>query len=273
LIQKSENTSKKETSTKAYLSLASDDYLPGIVVLLKCLKKFSNKPVYVMSIGLSEASRATISEYGGFVLDVEPIESKLARPQTFRANPNFHQNCFYKLNMWRMDFEQIVYLDADMLVRESIEELFNIEEEFAACAPTVITINKETRAVTSAFIGESCFNAGMLVLKPSKTVFEDMMVQKDSMTLESDPSDQGFLNVYYENRWKRLSSKYNATPRMFRHNRKEWDRLQPKIIHFALEQPWMKHGDSELDRLWWKEYDGSGGRRSPRVRPRLFLSK
>lgn len=106
--------------------------------------------------------------------------------QTIRAisNPNAHHAArldyiYTKLQIWDMvDYDRIVYLDADTQVFANIDEL-------CSAAATV-----------SASLRGPFFNAGVMVVTPSHQFFETMTAIIDN-TPSYTGGDQGFLNTLF----------------------------------------------------------------------------
>jgi len=158
-----------------------------------------------------------------------------------RYNSRF-DSVMSKLWIWNLtQYETLVFLDADTLIFQNVDELFECGE---FCA---------------AFLNPYTFNSGVLVLKPSRTVFEDMMHKVTTGVIKSyDGGDQGFLNTYFPQLisapmfdsskkdptlHKRLSSLHH-TDHVLYYPRLRWDVIAPKIIQFVgvpMLKPW----------LWW----------------------
>lgn len=159
---------------------------------------------------------------------------------------------FTKINLWRqVQFRKIVYIDADVVALRAPDELFAIQEDFAA-APDVGW--------------PDIFNTGVMVLSPHMGDYwalDTLAKAGDSF----DGADQGLLNQYYEHKpWKRLSFKYNSTPsanyqyepayRYYKHD--------ISMVHFiGDEKPWKQirrdnmppSAYQELLSRWWAVYD------------------
>ncbi|KAF3921070.1 hypothetical protein AA313_de0205160 [Arthrobotrys entomopaga] len=105
-------------------------------------------------------------------------------------------SAFTKIHLWSLtQFSKIVYIDADVVAIRAPEELFDIQERFAACPD----------------IGwPDCFNSGVMVLKPDLGTFHGLknLAQRG---ISFDGADQGLLNQYFRD-WHRLSFVYNVTP-------------------------------------------------------------
>lgn len=136
-----------------------------------------------------------------------------------------------------------MFIDADSVVLENIEELFQIQE-FAA-------------------VYECCdrFNTGVFVAFPSQSIFQDMLNQIPFLP-SYDIADQGFLNSYFHGKWKQLPFGYNAMQNTYLFiDRRAWDMSQVKIIHYIKFKPWSisetdktKHNLHELHSKWWNAY-------------------
>lgn len=161
-----------------------------------------------------------------------------------------------KLNIWNLtQFKKVVYLDADVLLLENIDELFSIESTFAA-APDIFPPDK--------------FNAGVMVIEPNATIFEEM-VSLIGVLPSHDGGDTGFLNSYFSSWYtgraeSRLSFGYNAqrTLYWFTYSKQPgyWKAISPlKIIHYSSSpKPWEMSPNAgnlgELEFLWWRMYMG-----------------
>ncbi|CAJ1357454.1 unnamed protein product [Effrenium voratum] len=163
--------------------------------------------------------------------------------------PGWVNSGFTKLRIWEQDdFAKLVYIDADCLVLDNIDDLFS--RPCPAFAPDVFPPDK--------------FNAGVIVLEPSKVVFQEMIMQCENLP-SHDGGDTGFLNSFYPDwfSWpaqQRLPFRYNALRTMywFTHaNPGYWQSLMPlKVLHFCSSpKPWdaeAKKGD--LEQIWWEHY-------------------
>lgn len=97
--------------------------------------------------------------------------------------PDLHAT-LTKFHLWTLtQYSRLVYLDADTLVLANIDHLFLLPEdvEFAAASELGFP---------------DSFNSGVMVLKPSLDVFDELCTL--AATEESlDGGDQGLLNVFF----------------------------------------------------------------------------
>jgi glycogenin glucosyltransferase len=159
-----------------------------------------------------------------------------------------------KLNLWSLDqYERVIFLDADTLVLQNIDHLFDLPKDITFAASPELGF-------------PDCFNSGFMVLSPSATTYAELT--KLAGEIESfDGGDQGLLNVYFgdgtlghpmqslvsgsdaegskreaSHPWYRLSFTYNMEmhkvyrfyiPAVLRY------RPQHKVLHFiGKDKPW-----------------------------------
>lgn len=132
-----------------------------------------------------------------------------------------------KLNIWKqIQYQKVVFLDADTVLLQNIDHLFDLDVEFAA-APDIGW--------------PDIFNSGVFFTKPNIGTYAALRRLADA-GVSFDGGDQGLLNTYYST-FHRLSFTYNVTPSAgyqylpaFRHFQS-----QVKVAHFiGAEKPWTK---------------------------------
>ncbi|XP_012157506.1 glycogenin-2 isoform X2 [Ceratitis capitata] len=180
--------------------------------------------------------RQRLQDVYNVVQEVNVLDSQDAANLALLARPELGVT-FTKLHCWRLvQFEKCVFLDADTLVLQNCDELFEREE--LSAAPDVSW--------------PDCFNSGVFVYRPSLETFgkiTEFAVQHGSF----DGGDQGLLNLYFDD-WaqsdikKHLPFIYNVAAfasycylpafKQFR------DKI--KILHFAGKlKPWLIQFNSE----------------------------
>ncbi|KQS62261.1 uncharacterized protein Dere_GG22100, isoform D [Drosophila erecta] len=244
----------------AWVTLTTNDtYSLGALVLAHSLKraKTAHQLAVLVSPNVSQAMRDRLKEVYNVVQEVNVLDSQDAANLALLSRPELGVT-FTKLHCWRLvQFEKCVFLDADTLVLQNCDELFEREE--LSAAPDVSW--------------PDCFNSGVFVFKPSVDTFAqitEFAVKNGSF----DGGDQGLLNQFFAD-WstadikKHLPFVYNVTAyasycylpafKQFR------DKI--KILHFAGKlKPWLIQFNSEtkvasvsseyahaqdLIQLWW----------------------
>ncbi|XP_043643304.1 glycogenin-1 isoform X3 [Drosophila teissieri] len=244
----------------AWVTLTTNDtYSLGALVLAHSLKraKTAHQLAVLVTPNVSQAMRDRLTEVYNVVQEVNVLDSQDAANLALLSRPELGVT-FTKLHCWRLvQFEKCVFLDADTLVLQNCDELFEREE--LSAAPDVSW--------------PDCFNSGVFVFKPSVDTFAqitEFAVKNGSF----DGGDQGLLNQFFAD-WstadikKHLPFVYNVTAyasycylpafKQFR------DKI--KILHFAGKlKPWLIQFNSEtkvasvsseyahaqdLIQLWW----------------------
>jgi glycogenin glucosyltransferase len=195
---------------------------------------------------VSQGSRQTLADLGWEVREVRPIENP--HPEQELLFERFAYS-FTKLQAWSLcDYDKLVVLDADTIVLQNIDDLF--ERPALAAAPDYLMPDR--------------FNSGVMVIEPSQQTLTSMF---DALfKLESyDGGDQGFLNMFYPDWYglpasHRLPAGYNMHQfiyqflRSFPHLRAQAER-EAKVIHYTVQKPWLTRptvmGASEA---WWDVY-------------------
>lgn len=194
---------------------------------------------------LSADTIAELKSLYDYVIPVERIRNTNMANLYLMGRPDL-SFAFTKVALWRQtQFRKIVYLDADVVALRALDELFDIEADFAA-APDIGW--------------PDAFNSGVMVIKPDMGEYwslHTMAAAGESF----DGADQGLLNQYYEHRpWQRLKFTYNCTPNA----EYQWEpayryyKRDISAVHFiGKDKPWSNnrtagHGVyGELLARWW----------------------
>ncbi|XP_011192573.3 putative mediator of RNA polymerase II transcription subunit 26 isoform X5 [Zeugodacus cucurbitae] len=244
----------------AWVTLTTNDtYSLGALVLAHSLRRTgtAHQLAVLVTPAVTAAMRQRLQDVYNVVQEVNVLDSQDAANLALLARPELGVT-FTKLHCWRLvQFEKCVFLDADTLVLQNCDELFEREE--LSAAPDVSW--------------PDCFNSGVFVYRPSLETFAKITqfaIENGSF----DGGDQGLLNLYFGD-WaqsdikKHLPFIYNVAAfasycylpafKQFR------DKI--KILHFAGKlKPWLIQFNSEnrtaltpteyahaadLIQLWW----------------------
>ncbi|QDS71243.1 hypothetical protein FKW77_000122 [Venturia effusa] len=185
--------------------------------------------------GITEQNRTRLEKVGWKIR----AEERMQIPQIdySRIQPHRRLNLNkLKIFGWA-EYDKIVFLDADTIVKGSIEELFTMPGDFAAAPDVWHDIPHDPR-----------FNSGVMVFRPRRWLF-DNMIEKLANPDYHDPtqSDQAFLQKYWEYKSWGLPSIYNLNLVMYEAYRTSWDQLwmNTRIVHFTIRKPveaWAKEG-------------------------------
>jgi alpha-N-acetylglucosamine transferase len=108
-----------------------------------------------------------------------------------------------KLQLWALtEYDQIMFYDSDVVFLQNPISAINACSTVDFCG--VQDYGKQYNL-------RSYFNAGMMVISPNVTLFNDLMAHQGWAYNELYP-EQDMLNKYYEGKWRQLPDAYNYMP-------------------------------------------------------------
>lgn len=173
-----------------------------------------------------------------------------AEPFTKGKKPTFHdplQN-FCKLRLWQLtDYRKLVFLDADSIVLQPIERLFNYPE-FSG-APNLYESLADMHRL----------NSGVFVATPSSQTYDAMLRTLDAPDAFWRRTDQTFLENYFPD-WHGLPWCYNVLQYVYFNLPELWHWPSIRVLHYQYEKPWetdhaKRHLLQPLIDLWWQVHD------------------
>lgn len=151
--------------------------------------------------------------------------------------------------------EKALYLDADIIVRDSIEELFLEDFDGFSIAAVEDEFEKNT------------FNAGVMLIDVDawrREGITEKLLQLTNEFHESSYGDQGILNRLFQNNWKKLPQKYNfmvgmdTVARIYGIDSWYTESIkvenEAKIIHYTGKKPWHLVNLNRFREEWWYYY-------------------
>ncbi|XP_064639603.1 glycogenin-1-like isoform X1 [Lineus longissimus] len=252
-----------QVEDEAFVTLATNDsYCLGAMVLGHSLKHVgtTRKLVVMISPQVSGSIRSQLSGIFDLVVEVDVLDSQDVTNLALLSRPDL--GCtFTKFHCWRLtQFSKCVFLDADTLVLQNCDELFE-RDEFSA-APDAGW--------------PDCFNSGVFVFRPSENTYQSLLSFAVSHGT-FDGGDQGLLNLFYSD-WstkdisKHLPFIYNVVSQAFYSYLPAFKQFgkNVKICHFIGEQkPWRytvdpTSGQVQTDestvhnqtflQIWWRYF-------------------
>jgi glycogenin glucosyltransferase len=167
--------------------LGTDNFLPGVLALNESLSKY-NKNYGLLVLITENITRQSINFLEAKGLKYKTIQA-INNPHQLENDERNFKLMFTKLRIFELyEYDKVVYIDADMLVCNNIEELFNHDDLSAVVAGGLYPGH-------ASWID---FNAGFLVVEPNEDRF-NKLIKSISELPSKDGGDQGFLNVYYGN--------------------------------------------------------------------------
>jgi alpha-N-acetylglucosamine transferase len=230
-------------SNSSYVTvLATDSYLEGVLVLYYSLRQQKTPyPFLVLTTpNLQDRTFQTLNRHGIRYCSIEPITLTHNLPD----RQKHWQWTYSKLQIFKqIQFAKLVYLDADMLVCQNIDELFSQPHMAAVNAGGMLPENP----------GWQHLNSGLMVIEPSLSLYDDMMAKLESL-YSAYGGDQDFLQAYYPNWPNRSELHLDHSYNIFHSHLDRYQQLfgyqlhgcnQPvKVIHFiGAAKPWLIQSD------------------------------
>ena len=239
----------------AYFTMTCNDlFVPGAIAVVKSLKITKTKhPVYCMvSDEVSLENREKLVSLGCNVVEVPKIHSTTSGEDGDRFEIGRNWLTFTKLNVFNfLEFDKIVYLDADCMVLKNIDDMF----EFDTLSGYLLQHTDE-------------LEAGVLVLEPNLKHFEELMLYKDKENWKNH--DQTLIDWYFTKKIEEfhdMPNEYHFCQKVY-HNTDAnlLFRQEAKIVEFNGYKPWMldkwrieeeavfRLFDEKLIKLWMRIY-------------------
>ncbi|CAL9781966.1 unnamed protein product [Musa acuminata subsp. burmannicoides] len=277
------------TPSRAYVTfLAGDgDYVKGAVGLSKGLRKVGSAYPLVVAVlpDVPQSHRRLLASQGCIIREIEPVYPPESQTQFAMA---YYVINYSKLRIWEfVEYQKMVYLDADIQVYENIDHLFDLPDgHFYAVMDCFC---EKTWSHTPQYkIGycQQCpgrlawpadelgpppslyFNAGMFVHEPSLATCESLL-----STLKVTPptpfAEQDFLNMFFKDIYKPIPLIYNLVLAMLWRHPENVELEKVKVVHYCAavlqgSKPWRYTGkEANMDRedikilvkRWWVVYN------------------
>ena len=213
------------------LILTTQDYLTGLKVTYRSLRRFSDKEVVVLvNKGISENIREELSKSGMRVICVGDIQIP-GGIFSEKMQADRWRHTLFKLRVFgRTEYDKLIYLDSDLLVCGNIDSLFE-REGLCAVSDAEFFPQYERGGI----------NAGVFCFRPSKEL-EQTLIDTIPMVAKKMEvfGDQDVINAHFDT-WEsetaqHLSVAYNACF----YQLDEYNGLEPLVVHFILgSKPWM----------------------------------
>jgi len=232
----------------AYVTLTSNDlFVPGAVAVIKSIRMTKTQyPIFCMiSEEVSKQNIEEIQQAGAVTILVPKIHSSVSGEDGDRFEIGKNWLTFTKLNVFNLiQFDKIVYVDADCVVLNNIDNMFEFE---SPCGYLL------------AHTGE--LEAGVLVIEPSEKTFHDLLKFKDKENWVNH--DQSLLDWYFRKHtenFHELGNEYHFCHKLYHnHDPNLIKKGTVRIIEFNGYKPWIpsrwKDGPDFFYRLWRYAYD------------------
>jgi len=254
------------------------NYISPLKVMLKSLF-FNNEGetfvIYVMHAGLKNEDladlNAFIERHGGGMGNIMVGESCFADAP---VHLYYTKEMYFRLLAYQLlprEMDRVLYLDPDILVLNSIKELYETDLSgylYAAACHSVIAIKKINKIRLYPYEINNYYNSGVLLMNLARLRQESdeqiiyRFVEKNRIKLVMP--DQDILNALYAKQIRNLDEKlYNYDARYYNYYKLtsngfyDMDRVinQTVILHFCgKRKPWQKKYTGKFHSLY-KHYE------------------
>uniref|UniRef100_A0A0D9X346 Hexosyltransferase n=1 Tax=Leersia perrieri TaxID=77586 RepID=A0A0D9X346_9ORYZ len=282
-------------SRRAYVTfLAGDgDYWKGVVGLAKGLRRVGSAYPLVVAVlpDVPGDHRSKLAAQGCIVREISPVYPPESQTQFAMA---YYVINYSKLRIWEfVEYDRMVYLDADIQVFDNIDHLFDLQKgnfyavldcfcektwshtpqyKIGYCQQCPDKVTWPENAGEVAGDGEELgaapalyFNAGMFVHEPSLKTAKDLL---DALVVTPPTpfAEQDFLNVFFREIYKPIPNVYNLVLAMLWRHPENVKLDEVKVVHYcaAGSKPWRFTGKEEnmdredikmLVKKWWEIYN------------------
>ena len=201
---------------------------------------------------------------GGRLNDVK-IEMDFSQ---YRRLPHISDAAFFRLMMQHLPVDRALYLDSDMVVTQSLHDLFNLDMHgypVAAVQDSFLARtewNHPTGLHTTPY-----FNSGMLLVDLAQWREHNIAAQLLQTATTIDKSvpygDQCFLNTVFQKNWLQLEESWNfQTGAVQYFQKRNLGEIFPKpdtvppVIHYTTRaKPWLcDYGEIPFIEVYWQYY-------------------
>ena len=224
-------------SSYAYAAFfASEDFLPAVQVLLHSLS--ATAPAYPLVLGIVEGRispsvLAAALRHAAMPIEVQ-VWPAVPPPPAAKQATRWAIN-WTKLRLWQLErFRKVLYLDADVLVLQNLDEVFGNPLDRFLGTPDW---GRWTQP------GSTKMNGGVFLFEPSVARLA-LMASFASLThkYRSEEAEQGLLNGFFGANACCLPHVYNAQKTLAMHYPTLFDLSAIKVLHFTGEKPWREWG-------------------------------
>ena len=249
------------------IALASDEnFAPHLASLVASILVNSRSDeqfsFYVLDGGIKPESKKKIQS----LVSLKPFEIQFKAIDfgILENCPNiepFSKNTYSRLLIPQMftELSRILYLDCDMIVLDSLAELWNLDMQGKSLACVKENKSGADQSFQLKLIleldGISFFNAGMLLINLDKIRQEGSFRKVLEWTADHKPlvmwADQDGLNAIFRDDWIPVSDKWNYVSTMT--NQSE---TRPTIIHYlTYRKPWHVQYEGQFQSEYLKYRD------------------
>lgn len=216
-------------------------YIRYLIVSIMSAEKYNNNLIiYIIHENLLNAEMDFLKSHVKskvIFIDVK-VRLNINIPEPDMKSSHLSKEALFRLLIPKLikSHEKIIYLDVDTMVRDSLEDLFNINlKNFPFAAVPWFEIHVSKLKEINMKIDQNYFNSGVMLLNLQNSNLHEIF-EKAINIFNEEPhkkfafADQDILNSLVQGKFKSISEMYNytsSTTKKMSYNRKV------KIVHFA----------------------------------------
>ena len=227
------NFEKTAKSGQICLStVTTDSFVPGTLVTLYTFIKYNKwfkGEIVIFHDGLTDENKNYLSNIHPRVSFLGISEKIKAKAEKIAEEfPGFAKKKarFYSLETFRLrDFEKILFIDSDLLFRDSVGDLLELDHDFIVCGDGFhyqerkrewLAIPGDPPVITAeTHLFDNTFNSGFMIISNkflNDAIYEKLLNLIDARLFRKNTAklaDQMVLNVYFAGKQHIVSAKYN----------------------------------------------------------------
>ena len=248
------DTAAPQHAVATILTAVSDEYIELVVVLGTSIALHAGVGCTVDRIvmltadaGMAQSDRRKLERAGWTVRELPNIPPP--------ASVNMHTvrharylKCFSKLHAFNMtEYASVLLLDADTMVHGSVAELFTVHAPHMQKHGVHLAM---ARDLVYSGHPDGTFNAGVMLVRPSRNLTEELLANPHNITFDTAFAEQGFLvavfNTTHHTRADSahkqlhvLPQKFNLLTALATTDRARWRNASTdaRIVHFTWAKP------------------------------------
>lgn len=274
-----------------------NEYAPHAAVMLRSvLENIQDKnafiEIYILHKSLlNNNKRNIITSVKEFNCRLNFIRVNQKLVPEFRGRGYISSAAFYRIFLpYLLKLDKILYLDADIIVRSDITELWKIPigNNFLAAIKLFDSRASDyyRRTFNLRCKNEDFFNSGVMLMNLAKMRNE---IDKKSIIQFSSNNksriillDQDILNAFFHNSWLRIPIQFNVDSGIYfvknykftNYSRTEFYQAKkdPRIIHFTgPDKPWKSGCYHPLRKLYSEIYERTSFKNTIKLNVKLFI--
>lgn len=228
--------------TRCVATAADSRYFPALIALLRSLARTNPQvPLVVFENGLTKRQKRKAGAFAELISREPCLKIKGTGKFSYIGD-----STLLKLDAVTLSFDKVLFLDADMVVLDKLDELFDVPCGMVGAVPEVNVVKNMFRVQHRKMLREKIdidwdspgFNAGLFSLRPAEWAGlgkkVKALVSEFGEDVFSKTKDQQLLNILFSGKIKPFHRRYNFSP--------FYDKAEgykPAVVHYLSGcKPW-----------------------------------